>query len=149
MKHVPRDQPCPHCGRFATRAMTIDALIVKDNRILLIERGGDTFKGYWALPGGYMDWDEDITGSVKREIREELNVEAQIIRLLGVYSHPSRSPHQSVNVAFEVAITGEPTPGDDAVGCKWFDLDSLPKELAFDHAQIIKDFKSGNAGPYF
>lgn len=148
MTSVPADQPCPECGRFANRAMTIDALIVKGNKILLIKRGAETFKGYWALPGGYVDRDEDITYALRREVREELNVDAKIVRLLGIYSQPNRSPAQSITAVFQVEIDGEPTPGDDAIECKWFSLDNPPKELAFDHLQIIKDFTNGKSIVY-
>jgi ADP-ribose pyrophosphatase YjhB (NUDIX family) len=148
MKNIPRDQPCPDCGRYVNRAMTIDAVIVKGNRILLIKRGAETYHGYWALPGGYSDWDEDITGSVLREVKEELNVQGKVVRLIGLYSQPRRSPHQTISAAFEVEIDDEPTAGDDAVECKWVDLDKLPSELAFDHAQIIEDYKNHTSCVY-
>lgn len=148
MKSVPRDQPCPDCGRFDNRGMTIDALIVKDNKILLVKRGADPYKGYWATPGGYTDWDEDLVGTVKREVREELNVESKVIRFQGIYSDPARSPVQTFAAAFIVEIEGEPKVGDDAVDCEWFNLDELPEKMAFDHAQIIEDFKNGASGVF-
>lgn len=129
--------------------MTIDALIVKGNQILLIKRGADTYKGYWALPGGYVELDEDVPTALRREVREELNVEATITGLLGIYSQPGRSPRQAISAVFKADITGNPTPGDDAVACEWYRLDNLPKELAFDHAKIIEDYKKDSSKVHF
>lgn len=128
--------------------MTIDAVIVKGNRILLIKRGAETYHGYWALPGGYSEWDEDLRTSVLREVEEEVGVKGKIVKLIGLYSQPGRSPHQTISAAFVVEIDGEPIAGDDAVECKWVELDKLSPELAFDHAQIIADYKAGKSCVY-
>lgn len=134
------NEPCSHCGRFANRGVTIDALIIKDNQILLIKRGVEPFKGYWGMPGGYVGWDETVENAVKREVNEELGVTAKSVELLGVYSEPSRHPKQCINIPHSVEIEGEPKAGDDATEFKYFPLDNLPSELAFDHKKIIKDY---------
>ncbi len=146
--NIPRNQPCPHCGRYANRGIGVDTLIVKDNKILLIKRGGEPFKDHWALPGGYLDWDEDLAQAVVREVREELGVDGTIVRLLGIYSQPERHPQQALVAAFVVNIEGRPTPGDDAADCAWFELNELPGGLAFDHSQIIEDFKADKSAIY-
>lgn len=148
MKSIPHNEPCPDCGRFANRGMTIDALIVRDNKILLIKRGAEPFKGYWGTPGGYADWDEDLTKTVEREVREELGVDAHVKKLLGIYSKPARHPKQAMAAAFVIEVDGEAVAGDDAVECQWFNLDKLPERLAFDHAKIIEDFRNGKSGAY-
>ena len=132
-------KPCPHCGVFPNRGVTIDAVIVNNGKILLIKRGAEPFKGYWALVGGYVEWNESAEEAALSEVKEEVGVTASITKLIGVYSDPARHPKQAINIAYAVEIEGEPQAGDDAVECKWFSLNELP-ELAFDHAKIVQDY---------
>lgn len=133
-------EQCPECGRFNNRGTSIDAVIVVDDKILLIKRGSNPFKGFWALPGGYVEWDESVEETVKREVQEELGVIVESSKLIGVYSKPNRHPKQVINMAYAVKITGSLKAGDDAMVYKWFLFDSLPDELAFDHKIIINDY---------
>jgi ADP-ribose pyrophosphatase YjhB (NUDIX family) len=132
---------CPECGRFANRGTTIDAIIVKDSKILLIKRGVEPYKGYWGLCGGYVEWDETVEGAVRREVEEELHLHVESLDFIGFYSKPDRHPKQAIDFAFAAQVTGDPVVGDDALEFQFFDFDSLPKELAFDHKQIINDYR--------
>jgi 8-oxo-dGTP diphosphatase len=136
---------CPACGRYANRGITIDALVKRGSEILLIKRGREPFKDFWALPGGYVDWDETVEDAVRREVKEEIGVTVTSLELIGVYSRPDRHPEQAVAVAYRVEIEGEVQAGDDAVEFRWFPLDALP-ELAFDHAEIIGDAEKVRRG---
>jgi ADP-ribose pyrophosphatase YjhB (NUDIX family) len=135
-------EQCPECGRFNNRGTSIDAVIIKEDKILLIKRGANPFKGFWALPGGYVEWDESVEDAVKREVQEELGVIIESSRLIGVYSKPERHPKQVINMAHAVSISGTPTAGDDALESQWFSLNDMPTELAFDHKVIINDYLS-------
>jgi ADP-ribose pyrophosphatase YjhB (NUDIX family) len=135
-----RNEPCPTCGAFTNRGVTIDAVIIRNGKALLIKRGVEPFKGYWGLVGGYVGWDETIEDAVRRELHEELGFETTSLRFIGTYSDPSRHPKQSIDIAYAVEVTGEPKPGDDAVDFQWVDLTNLPENLAFDHKQIIEDY---------
>ena len=135
-----RNKPCPTCGSFTNRGPCIDAIIVKDNKILLIKRGAEVFTGYWALVGGYLEWDESYEDCIKREVKEEVDLEVTSMKLLGVYSDPARSPVQSVSAVYIVDVDGTPHAGDDAQEVRWFELNKLPGEMAFDHAIMIKDY---------
>ena len=120
--------------------LTVDGVIVRASKLLLIRRGRPPFKDTWALPGGFVDYGETVEMAVRREVREETGLETSIRRLVGVYSHPDRDPRgHTVSVAF--LLTGEDgvaKGGDDAAEAQWFSLEGLP-ELAFDHAKIIRD----------
>jgi len=140
MDNLPNNKPCPHCGRYNNRAVTIDAVVVHADKVLLIKRGSEPFKEYWALPGGHVDWDETLEETVKREVKEELGVEVTNLKQIGIYSDPKRHPKQAINVAYGVAIAGIINTGDDAKEYRWFNLDELP-ELAFDHKKIIEDYR--------
>ncbi len=123
--------------------LTVDAIIFKiidDCReILLIQRGREPFKGKWALPGGFVEADEDLPEAAARELLEETGIRVGAMDQLGAFGKPGRDPrHRTVSVAF-VAFApagAEPVAGDDADHVQWFDLAHLP-ELAFDHAEII------------
>jgi 8-oxo-dGTP diphosphatase len=134
------NEKCEHCGRFANRGISIDAVIVDNKKILLIKRGSDPYKGFWALPGGYVEWNESTQDAVKREVKEELNLDVIACDLIGVYSNPERHPKQVIDIAYSVKTTGDPKSGDDATDFVWLPLTELPDELAFDHRIIISDF---------
>lgn len=89
-----------------------------------------------------MGWNETVEDAVKREVEEEVGCEVVSMSLIGVYSNPARHPKKVVDVAYKVEISGEPSPGDDAMEVQWASLDDLPSTLAFDHKQIIAEAKS-------
>lgn len=134
---------CPKCGLYFNRALSIDALIVQDNKILLINRANEPFKSFWALPGGHVDWDETITNAIHREVKEETNLDVKKVTLMGEYSNPARHLKQTVALAYIVDVVENlPLAGGDSQECKYFSFDLLPSKMAFDHLEIIKDYLS-------
>jgi 8-oxo-dGTP diphosphatase len=123
-------------------ALAVDGLIfTEDGRIVLIRRKNAPYKGQLALPGGFVEYNETTESAVVREVKEELGIKCRIIRVVGVYSDPSRDPrHHTVSVVYE--LEPESTnykAGDDAAS---FEIISLnDKEilggLAFDHSRIV------------
>ncbi len=128
--------------KFKIPSLTVDAIIERENKILLIRRKGKTFHGFLALPGGYVDYGEAVEHAVVREVREELGVKAFPIAILGVYSDSQRDPRgHVVSVVFVVRISGNPKAGDDASDFEWLDLNELGNDpLAFDHQLILEDY---------
>jgi 8-oxo-dGTP diphosphatase len=140
MEELPKNKPCSYCGRFVNRGVSIDAVIIKDNKVLLIQRGVEPNKGLWGIPGGYVSWNESAEGTVKREVKEETNLDVKRVRLVGVYSSPDRHPKQVINIVYLVDVNdGELKHGDDALGAEWTPLDKLPEKMALDHKQSIQD----------
>lgn len=131
---------CPQCGEYKNRAISIDAFIEKDGKILLVKRGRDPYKGFWAIPGGHVDFDETVKDAVIREVKEETGLSVGKLSLLGIYSDPGRHPKQVIAVVYKVETTGEPVAGDDAEEFAWFSPDQLPTNLAFDHNKILQDY---------
>jgi 8-oxo-dGTP diphosphatase len=121
------------------RGVSVDGVILRGKKILLIKRANDPFKGYWALPGGYVDWDETTEEAVAREVMEETGLKVISAKLTGIYSSPSRHPQQVINIAYFVETVGEPKAADDALELQWFSIGELPSDLAFDHNKIIGD----------
>ncbi len=120
--------------------VTVDAIVVRDGRILLVERRHPPLG--FALPGGFVDRDETVEQAVCRETCEETGLTVTRLRQLHCYSDPRRDPRQhTAGVIFEVETTGDPVAGDDAGAVRWCPLDALPP-LAFDHGAIVADFRS-------
>ena len=135
-----KTEKCPHCGCYSNRPLAIDAVIIRNKKILLIRRGNAPCKDLWALPGGHVDWNETVDETVVREVMEETGLSVKKFKLIGVYSNIKRHPLQAVAVAFFVSVKrGKEKAGSDAGKIMWFDLGSLPEELAFDHHEIIAD----------
>jgi len=121
--------------------LTVDGVIVKDKKILLIKRKNEPFRGRWALPGGFVEYGETVEMAVMREVAEETGLDVEIKHLVGVYSDPERDPRgHTVSVVYLLLPKDEKEPagGDDASDAKFFDMNELPP-LAFDHDKIIKD----------
>jgi len=108
--------------------------------IVLVERRYEPL-GY-ALPGGFVEVGETVEKAVLREVKEETGLDAQIVKLLGVYSEPNRDPRfHVVSVVFVLDAYGEPRGGDDAKKAVVFPIEDLPfDKIVFDHAKILKDF---------
>lgn len=121
-------------------ALTVDAVLIENRRVLLIRRKNPPFQGKYALPGGFVEYGESTESAVLRELKEETGIDAKIIKLIGVYSDPERDPRgHTVSVAYLVKrISGDIRAGDDAEQAKFFLLNNLP-DLAFDHKKIIMD----------
>jgi 8-oxo-dGTP diphosphatase len=113
--------------------------------VLLVERSRGPFRGHWALPGGFVDVDEDLPDAARRELGEETGIEiednARLVQL-GAFGRPGRDPRgHVVSVVYLAGVCREgsaPTAGDDAARARWFGLSRLP-ELAFDHADILAE----------
>ncbi|MBR9689708.1 MAG: NUDIX hydrolase [Candidatus Altiarchaeota archaeon] len=122
------------------RQVAVDAVIVKNGKILLIKRAFEPFKGMWALPGGRLDDGETVERAAIREAKEETGFDIQLKYLIGVFSEPKRDPRGAMSIAFSAIVTGgEITPNKEAQDISWFPITDLP-ELAADHIKIIKKF---------
>jgi 8-oxo-dGTP diphosphatase len=119
--------------------------ILPDGQIVLVRRR-DT--GQWSLPGGMVDWGEEIATTARREIVEETGLEMiKIRRLVGVYSTPNRDPRiHSISVLIEVEVRGTFNIGDtlEITDVKSFLPEELPLgNLAHDHDRQLQDYLQG------
>jgi O-acetyl-ADP-ribose deacetylase (regulator of RNase III)/ADP-ribose pyrophosphatase YjhB (NUDIX family) len=120
--------------------VTVDALIELPEGIVVIRRSNPPFG--WALPGGFVDYGESLEDAVKREAKEETNLDLTEIKQFHSYSDPQRDPRfHTVGTVFIAKAKGRPKAGDDATGLKVVSLKELEKlDFAFDHKKIIQDY---------
>jgi len=121
-------------------ALTVDAVIVKDGKIVLIKRKEKPFQGQYALPGGFVEYGETVEAALRREVLEETGLAVDVSSLVGIYSDPHRDPRGHVVTAAFAAIivNGVLASGSDAAEATFWEITNLPP-LAFDHAKIIQD----------
>ncbi|AMV36989.1 NUDIX domain-containing protein [Planctomyces sp. SH-PL62] len=135
----------PYCYPYPRPAVTTDLVVFAwhDHALqtLLIRRGKPPFEGRWAIPGGFLDMEEDAEAGARRELEEETGlVVPGAVEPLGFFARPGRDPrgrtitlaHVAVLPAGEHAIQG----GDDAAEAAWRPVEA-GLDLAFDHAEIL------------
>ncbi|MEF8833014.1 MAG: NUDIX domain-containing protein [Candidatus Thermoplasmatota archaeon] len=128
---------------YRNPSLTVDGIVRKNEELLLIKRKKPPFKGSYALPGGFVEYNEPVEKAVVREVEEETGLKTEIESMVGVYSSPDRDPRgHMVSTVFSLKkIDGRVKGGSDAEKARYFEIDDLP-DLAFDHADIIDDFVS-------
>ena len=128
--------------RPVTPLLTVDAVILHKKKIVLIRRRNPPYMGQFALPGGFVEVGETVEEACVREAKEETGLDIEIIKLLGVYSDPSRDPRgHTVTICFLALGRGNLKADSDAIDSGLFSLNEIP-ELAFDHNKIIENAKS-------
>ncbi|MCG8365682.1 MAG: NUDIX hydrolase [Pseudanabaenales cyanobacterium] len=119
--------------------------ILPNGQIVLVRRRDN---GKWSLPGGIVDWGEDIVTASRRELAEETGLKLlQAGRLVGVYSTPNRDPRfHAVCVSLEAKVDGDfnVSDTDEILEVKAFAVTALPTDqLSHDHDQQLKDYFAG------
>jgi len=121
-------------------APTVDIIIELDSGGIVLVRRKNPPPG-WALPGGFIDYGESAEDAAIREALEETSLHVQLVELLHVYSHPKRDPRKhTMAIVFIAKARGVPHGADDAAEAAVFSEQTLPLPLAFDHAQILRDY---------
>jgi len=125
--------------------LTADAMVFSGKgdelQLLLIRRGNDPYKGMWAIPGGFIEDDEDLEPAALRELEEETGLKIPHMTQLTTIGTPGRDPRgRTVSVvfyAFTDAGSHQVTGADDAAEAQWVKVSDI-KELAFDHMQVLE-----------
>jgi 8-oxo-dGTP diphosphatase len=134
----------PFTYEYPRPALTVDCVVCGFDggglQVLLIRRALEPFLGAWALPGGFVDMDEDLDQAARRELQEETHLSQVYLEQLFTFGTPGRDPRgRVVSVAYYALVRPDqhPATGDsDASEAAWHSVDQLPP-LAFDHTQII------------
>lgn len=125
-------------------SVTVDVIIFtiidSDLKVLLVKRKNPPFEGRWAIPGGFVRFDENLEDAAKRELSEETNVKNIYLEQLYTFGETGRDPRGRVITVAYFALAGakdmQISAATDVSEVKWHSVYSLP-ELAFDHAIIL------------
>jgi len=132
--------------KFAGRTAT--AIIpFPQNKILLIRRRTVPFSGFWALPGGRVDSGEIVEQTIVREVKEETGLDVAVVSKIGEYHEQGvqdGTEYDYYPACFLVNVVGGEIKKqeNEIEEIKLFSLNAIPETLAFEHAQIIKDYVS-------
>ncbi len=126
--------------------VTVDAAVFTFSgdkaKVLLINRGNEPFKGKWALPGGFVDMDEELEDAIVRELAEETGLTGVRLEQMRTFGTVGRDPRgRMITIVFMgIATEGQDTirAGDDAAQAQWFDIEKVPDDMAFDHVDVVR-----------
>lgn len=134
---------CPTCGfvQFQDPKVAVIALVIHEERVLLVRRAVDPAKGRWALPGGYMDADEMPAPALQREIAEEVGLTIHVDELITIYPMVN-GEGQPIGIVLAYAASPQgsstiTTVGDDVAEAGWFGPTEIPDALAFESTTTL------------
>ncbi len=111
-------------------------------KLLLVKRKHDPYKGHWAIPGGFVEIGEELEDAVVRELAEETGLRDLPLEQMRAFGTVGRDPRgRTITVVFMGITAAERTVvkgDDDAAEARWFDIDDLPENMAFDHTVIAR-----------
>jgi ADP-ribose pyrophosphatase YjhB (NUDIX family) len=145
---------CGACGSvyYASSKATACALCVDERgRVLLARRANEPFKGRWDLPGGFLEEGEHPFDGLRRELREETNLEVEPVGFVGVWM--DRYPYgthtvSTLNLYWTARVVrGSAVAADDVAELAWFPPDEFPadEELAFHIADVLRAWRDQDA----
>ncbi len=134
----------PYTYQFPHPSVTADVVIFamheNDLKVLLVQRKNAPFKNHWAIPGGFVEIDEDLEAGARRELEEETGVKDVFLEQLYTFGEPKRDPRERIiTVAYYSLVNLADHPvraGSDALNACWFPVRQPPK-LAFDHKKVL------------
>ena len=137
----------PYCYDYPRPAVTVDIILFTfcDNqlKVLMVRRKHAPYVGRWALPGGFVQIDEDLEDAALRELREETNVNDIYLEQLYTFGEPDRDPRgRVITVAYFALLSNDQAQShqirgaSDAEEAAWWNIYALP-ELAFDHDRVL------------
>lgn len=129
---------CPSCqaSYWANSAPAVQGVLEREGHILLGRRKLEPRRGYWDLPGGFLEEGEEPVVGLKREFREETGLAIEPVELIGAFI--DRYEHQYVlSLTWVVSGEGDPEAADDIELLAWFTPDRLPLEMAFESQDAV------------
>jgi 8-oxo-dGTP diphosphatase len=127
---------------MVTTDAVIFAVTADTTKLLLIKRGHDPYKGKWAIPGGFINIDEELEDAAARELQEETGLTGIHLEQMHTFGTVGRDPRGRQITIVYMGIIKEGLDrikaGDDAAMAQWFDINNLPPDMAFDHNDVAR-----------
>jgi ADP-ribose pyrophosphatase YjhB (NUDIX family) len=126
---------CPQGHIFYLNPKVIVSVIAeREGKVLLLRRAIEPRRGYWTIPGGYMELDESVEECALRETQEETGLPVELLGLVGIFSRPAPEGPGIVAIVFRGRVgTGKPQPGTEVLEARFFAPHEIPwEELAYD-----------------
>src|SRR3989344_959473 len=142
------EQNCEICA-FNNPKVTVTAIIIKDNKLLLLKRNKDPFKGKWDLPGGFLNQNEQPSDGLKRELKEELNIEVTSLNFINTFPRNYTWKERTVPVSDHFYLTdiqGDIKLDDENSEFQFVNLKDISiEDIAFENSKemikyLQKDF---------
>jgi len=130
---------CPKCGwiHFVDPKVAAAVLVLQNERVLLVRRANEPFRGKWTLPAGFVNGSEDPAEAAVRECLEETGLSVQVTRVFDIVAGREHPRGADFVIVYQAEVLGgEMAADDDADAVEWFDGNNLPP-LAFRATQKV------------
>ncbi len=133
-------------SRYERPSVTVDIVIFtlrnRELHLLLVQRRRWPYDGYWALPGGFIEMNESLEQSARRELEEETGLRDVYLEQLYTFGDPGRDPRTRViSIAYFALVRADihelRVSEEETTDVRWFPVKQIPAQLAFDHDQIL------------
>lgn len=133
---------CLDCGFIFWNNPTpvVSVVIHKNGEVAMLKRAKEPFKGYWVLPGGYINVEETVQEAVIREAKEEANIEITLEKLIGVYRIDDDPRGINIDIIYSAQSKGNVALSPEDSEFKYYKLNSLPELIAYKHREAIGDW---------
>jgi ADP-ribose pyrophosphatase YjhB (NUDIX family) len=136
--------PSPSPASVARPVLGVSVLVEHEGKVLLVQRGRPPSAGYWAFPGGRVEFGEKLAEAAAREVQEETALQVEIGDLIDRAEVIRRDAGGAVEAHFVVMVfegrylTGAPRAGDDAAEAEWLEPEAAIRlNLTEDTARIL------------
>ncbi|HAV77929.1 MAG TPA: DNA mismatch repair protein MutT [Anaerolineae bacterium] len=134
---------CPKCGwiRFVDPKVAAAVLVIRDERVLLVRRVNEPYRGLWTLPAGFVDGGEDPAEAAQRECLEETGLSVRVMRIFDIVSGREHLRGADFVIVYQAEfISGDMKADDDADAVEWFDKDHLPPLAFLATQKVLQSF---------
>jgi ADP-ribose pyrophosphatase YjhB (NUDIX family) len=133
---------CPACNFiFWNNPKPVVSVIAHaGDKILMLQRASEPMKGYWCLPGGFINHGESPQQAATRELYEETQLQLQPTELVGAYLIDDDPRGVHIDIIYHIPLAGEITLSDEHQSHNFFTADTLPNNIAYKHRQAILDW---------
>lgn len=133
---------CDHCSFifWNNPKPTTSIILEQEGKVLFLQRSHEPFKGYWVLPGGYVEYDEDPKDTIVREVKEETGLTVKLEEAIYTYLIDTDPRGNSIDIVFEGKITGGKLALREHSQGKFFSQSDLPSLIAYKHREVVEQW---------